>query len=432
MENETSSPNIEILDLDVKSFNALKRAGINTIADIEAQTEQLGSTIPPRQWTNIIKALNAYKGIPIPGSWVEEDMLGEELTFDEIADMVGEIIIMDKSTESHDWYKAVLIEKIVVGENGSRRLIYYDGAKQRGLVDEMYFDKNQRRPDKAWRVKLPVKPSEPPATVQSETPVAASFDYSELDNSIAKSLRDCEAVIRQETAGYFTLLGAKFKEAQDLLANHSSGTFERWYTSMGFKRQTVYNLIQRYEFSSSPTIGGREEAFENLSLTLSYDISKPDAPSALVEQVMNGDITTHKEYIALKNELEEANKKIELAEFHSKQQSESFKRVADASKTNYEKYQEERHKNDDLEKRIRELENRPVEVAVQSDEEALAEKDQEISELKEEIARMSDKNIKSFVIRMSLDDYEEFLNALESNEHSHLKAIMQSAKMIKL
>ena len=132
---------------------------------------------------------------------------------------------------------------------------------------------------------------------------------------------------------------------------------------MGFKRQTVYNLIQRFEFSSSPTIGGREEAFEALPLTLSYEISKPAAPAELVDKVLDGDITSNAEYRRLKAELErtreelrqvdansaakdkeykreldEANKKLEDAKFHSKQQSESFDRVAEQSSVNYHKY----------------------------------------------------------------------------------------------
>ncbi|MGN1134706.1 MAG: DNA-directed RNA polymerase subunit alpha C-terminal domain-containing protein [Oscillospiraceae bacterium] len=360
MENGKSSLEIDVLDLDVKSYNTLKRAGINTIADVARLADNLTSSIQLPEAHR--KAIEAYKS-------------------------------------------------------------YRDSQGQQD------------------------KPSEPPAPVQSEASVAASFDYSTLDTDTAKSLRNCEAVIRQETAGYFTILGAKFKEAQDLLANHSTGTFERWYTSMGFKRQTVYNLIQRYEFSSSPTIGGREEAFENISLTLSYDISKPDAPSELVEQVMNGDITTHKDYIALKKELE-------LAQQSNKSLQEANDHIFNASKENYKNYDAERIKNYELEKqlaqvkkdlkelneerernaeleerddelqrkndvlvlknqeleqRVKELENRPVEVAVQSDEKALAEKEQEISELKGEVERLSNKNVKVFAVRLTLDEYEKLV-----------------------
>lgn len=89
-----------------------------------------------------------------PGDWVEKDVLGEELTFDEITKEIGNMIVMDKSTSSHEWYKVVLVEKIVLVENGTqRRLIYFDGTRQRGLVNEMYFNKNIIYPARAWRLK---------------------------------------------------------------------------------------------------------------------------------------------------------------------------------------------------------------------------------------------------------------------------------------
>lgn len=76
----------------------------------------------------------------IPGEWITMDsgMIGERMTFDEITDSVGNLIVMDYSTESHAWYKVVLVEKIVSNE-GERRLVYYDGCRQRGLVNERYF-----------------------------------------------------------------------------------------------------------------------------------------------------------------------------------------------------------------------------------------------------------------------------------------------------
>lgn len=485
IKQEKFSPEIDVLNLDVKAYNALKRAGINTIADIESQAEQLESTIPPKHWKSITNALNAYKGVPIPGSWVEKDMLGDELTFDEITNMVGELIVMDLSTESHEWYKVEKVEEIFNGTDGKRHLRTYDGSKQRGSVNEIFFDKNQHRPQRAWRLKqpsdfpcdncgydekgccnYPETPDDfcvmgdkqvPAAEDNNAPPTPAAFDYSVLDDDTANNLRQCESVIRMETAGYFTLLGAKFKEAQDLLANHGKGTFEQWYSSMGFKRQTVYNLIQRYEFGSSPTIGGREEAFEALPLTLSYEISKPTAPSELIEKVLDGDITSNAEYKKLlaelertkdelrqadansaakdkeyQRELEDANKKVELAQFHEKQAHESYKRISDASSKNYESYQQERRKNADLQEQIKQLEKRPVDVAIQTDESALKEKEQEIAELKEELARMSDTNVKTFAIKITLDEFEELLDILKAAGNSRLNEAIKHAQLLRI
>lgn len=89
-----------------------------------------------------------------PGDWVEKEMLGSELTFDEITQMIDQLIVMDKSTASHEWYKVVLVEKIVMVENNTqRRLVYYDGVKQRGLVNEIYFNENMTYPARAYRLK---------------------------------------------------------------------------------------------------------------------------------------------------------------------------------------------------------------------------------------------------------------------------------------
>lgn len=88
-----------------------------------------------------------------PGEWVEKDVIGKKLTFDEICQRIGKLIVMDKSTASHEWYKVVLVEKIVSIENGTKRmLVYFDGTKQRGFVNERYFDENYIAPARAWEL----------------------------------------------------------------------------------------------------------------------------------------------------------------------------------------------------------------------------------------------------------------------------------------
>lgn len=303
-----------------------------------------------------------------------------------------------------------------------------------------------------------------PANVE-ETP--ALFDYSELDGDTAQNLRECENVIRQKTAGYFTLLGEKFKEAQELLANHSSGTFEKWYTALGFKRQTVYNLIQRYDFLSSPTLEGREDTFEALPLTLSYEVSKPDAPKELVERVIDGDITTNAEYIKLKKELEATLERSKAAQseyenLHSRHYEDLEKWSAETSElkqrinelenrpleAEVEKYKQQldeanrradfSHKEfleqSDFATKLAEenfkleqqLENRPIEVMVQQDESVL----KELEQLREENARLKDKNIKNMIIRLTIADLGDIVNALRGEPR--LQNIIKHAEILKL
>ncbi len=88
-----------------------------------------------------------------PGDWIDAECLGKQLTFEEITSLIGNLIAMDMSTESHARYKVVMVEKIYIYESGERRLIYFDGNKQRGLVNEMYFNESMRFPARAWRIK---------------------------------------------------------------------------------------------------------------------------------------------------------------------------------------------------------------------------------------------------------------------------------------
>lgn len=88
------------------------------------------------------------------GDWVGKDALGEQLTFGEIIKEVGNLIVIDQSTSSREWYKVILVEEIVTIEDNQRRLVYYDGKKQRGLVNEMYFDESIAYQSKAWKLKI--------------------------------------------------------------------------------------------------------------------------------------------------------------------------------------------------------------------------------------------------------------------------------------
>lgn len=77
-----------------------------------------------------------------PGDYVDKP--GRRLTFDEVAKRVGHLIVYDQSTENHSWYKVVLVERVFFNEDaGERRLVYYDGEKQRGLVNESFFNRTR-------------------------------------------------------------------------------------------------------------------------------------------------------------------------------------------------------------------------------------------------------------------------------------------------
>lgn len=254
---------------------------------------------------------------------------------------------------------------------------------------------------------LEVKQDKQPPSERIEE-VAATFNYAVLSAELGEYLRHKEEQLKNEYMNFTANCGRIFAEAQERLAKHgfgeNNGVFEKWIASMGFKKSTVYEMIKIHQFRSSE-IRTNEQAqlFDGLSKSLQYEIAKSSAPPELVEQVMNGDITTHKEYIALKKELE-------AAEEHNSVLTAEKEQFQKASKANFEKLSEERERNAELkkqlaeakesldtsedfirkaeeraeyaenkvteisvkkyelEKRVKELESRPIDVAVDVDE----------------------------------------------------------------
>lgn len=259
---------------------------------------------------------------------------------------------------------------------------------------------------------------------QETSEVSSTFNYAVLSAEIGDYLKRKEQQLKNEYMNFTANCGAIFAEAQKRLAKHgfgeNNGMFEKWITSIGFNKQTVYNMISVYNFRSSKILtNDSTEIFDSLSKSLQYEIAKPSAPAELVEQVLNGDITTHKDYIALKKQLEDSKAS-------EKRVLDNYVTLDQAYDARFNELANEQQKNKDLEKRIKELESRPVDVAVQQDAELL----EELEELREENARLKDDSVKSMVIRLTLDEYDKLLEKLGGDPC--LGHIIKHAKIIKL
>lgn len=192
----------------------------------------------------------------------------------------------------------------------------------------------------------------------------------------------------------------------------SEKTFGGWCESVGLNRKAAERLLQVAKLfdSSSPR---QQQVLEELSPSLLYAAAKPTAPADLVQAVKSGDITTHKQYqellkenqqlradrvnalnaaaaaeaardaaLADVNGLHEQNRQLQAAATgaqesyrtaHKNEDSalrrateaeqrakEAEARAADAEKTAALRQE----MNTDLNARLRELENRPQDVAV--------------------------------------------------------------------
>ena len=317
------------------------------------------------------------------------------------------------------------------------------------------------------------------ALTQGEAAVPAAFDYSELDADTAAKLENITAEIFNVRKEYIFTMAKKVAYAHDLLANHYGGKFGAWCESIGITRQTGNNLIQVVKLFDNSTLEEQENLnkLSDGNIKLLYEAAKPSAPPELVEQVKSGDITTHKEYIALKKQLEEAE---ELNAVLSSEK-EQFHR---ASKANLEKLNEERDRNADLERQLNELERRPRDVAVdteelnrrlteasaklqkqaaeqvaeerrdfadklnrmeeerdrlesriaelESSENSTEQKDKEIAELKEQIEHLSNKKIKVFAVKLTVEEFERLMDIAKKSGDPIISNAVSTAQIIRI
>ena len=326
-------------------------------------------------------------------------------------------------------------------------------------ADSEWFENGEYDVPEEWKAAAEQdKPSEPPAPTQTENAMPAAFDYSELDSDTAAKLENVTAEIFNVRKEYIFTMAKKVAYAHDLLANHYGGKFGLWCESIGITRKTGNNLIHVVKLLDNSTLEEQENLnkLSDGNIKLLYEAARPSAPPELVEQVKSGDITTHKEYIALKKELEAAEEQNAVLSAEKEQ----FHR---ASKANLEKLNEERERNSELEQQIRELESRPVDVMVQTDADAERkfnetirkinldfekfrdEADKDLADMRNQRnaaldraeaaeaklnAPKAESNVKSFVIRMTMDDYDAIVKALSGN--AYLKNIIQKAQVLRV
>lgn len=242
---------------------------------------------------------------------------------------------------------------------------------------------------------------------------AAAFDYSGLDEQTVTDLHLAEQTytsgrklaemgLRRMADGvsiaHDALCGTVVHNVDNGQFTPKEDTFRRWCESMGMGKSTAYKLLQVSALfdSSSPR---QQQVLEELSPSLLYAAAKPSAPADLVQAVKDGDITTHKQYQDLLKEnqqlradrvnalnaaaaaeaardaaladvdgLHEQNRQLQAAATGAqesyrtahKNEDSALRRAADAEKTAALRQE----MNTDLNARLRELENRPQDVAV--------------------------------------------------------------------
>lgn len=170
-----------------------------------------------------------------------------------------------------------------------------------------------------------------------------SFDYSQLDDETSVFLK--QRVRNMESIADDTRyrMGKELFQAQERLADHYKGTFVKWFKSLGLDKDNVYFWINEFKFSRNLENTKQALNFGSASKSLKKDVMKKNAPNEAKQAVLNGDITTHKEYVALEKKLKQreqelSDKNAQIAdqqaelEDNRKTQLELNNRLAEANK----------------------------------------------------------------------------------------------------
>lgn len=312
----------------------------------------------------------------------------------------------------------------------------------------------------------------------------AVFDYTVLSDDDAEFAKSYQERHLHRQQSYYLDEAKDLAEMQSRFANYNGGIFVKWIeTETEYSKSAVYQLIDIHnQFSKFGK--PEQEKFLALPKTLQIDISAKSAPPQPVEQVMSGDITTHKEYIELKKELEytksdlrnvernfdEREKlRMQLGEENTqlqikvKQLSEEVENAKDWAEKSEERADYAENKVTELSTQIRELESRPVDVIVQSDTDAERkfnetirkinldfenfrdEADRDLADMRNQRnaaldraeaaeaqlnAPKAESSIKPFLIKMTMDDFTALIKAVENDPY--LKKIIQKAQVIRI
>ncbi|MCG1131404.1 hypothetical protein K4Q16_02605 [Staphylococcus epidermidis] len=130
------------------------------------------------------------------------------------------------------------------------------------------------------------------------------FDYSLIDGETAEFLKEREYTINGIAEDARIKIGKELKKAKNKLANHHGGVFQKWVQSGDMSIDDAYYYINLNELSRNLD-DIKKDNFLNAPKSLQKEVMKKNTPDDLKQKVLDGDITTHKEYKQLQKDKEE-------------------------------------------------------------------------------------------------------------------------------
>ena len=270
-----------------------------------------------------------------------------------------------------------------------------------------------------------------PASLEAE-PEATPFDYSGLDAQTVATLHSAENIIRSARKEYVIKVADAVGMAHDeLVANcdkrgnqYSENTFRAWCASVGIGKDAAYRLLQVSNLLESST-PNEQKILKQASPSLLYAAARPSAEPEAVEALKGGDITTHKQYRELEARLKAEREAREKATAEAERLRYANDALRDEAATARAQAKHAQEKADALEtrpviselfdakERIKELEARPVEVAVQEPDPAEVER--RAGEKAREMTSMLQAQVRG--MQEDLDDARKIIDSAESSTY---------------
>jgi chromosome segregation ATPase len=247
----------------------------------------------------------------------------------------------------------------------------------------------------------------------------SKFNYSQLQPEMANFLKEKENNMRETVSDAYYQLGKELKEAQDKLAgdNQYNGIFQKWYESLGFSKSTVYRYMNYHELLVSQW--DKQELIESLPKGLAYEIAKKSADPELKQQVLDGDITSHKEFKKLKKEKEKLEEEKEQLE----ESNQFLEEIRDALTKERD---EERQKKISVYEKLRELKEKDPEVVEkevvpEEVKKRIEELEERAGDLKKHKSDVKDYQEKKNKISDEISDLQDYLRELRNKNNQIAK-----------
>ncbi|WP_370864128.1 hypothetical protein [Ruthenibacterium lactatiformans] len=202
---------------------------------------------------------------------------------------------------------------------------------------------------------------------------------------------------------------------------YSENTFRAWCASVGIGKDAAYRLLQVSNLLESST-PNEQKILKQASPSLLYAAARPSAEPEAVEALKGGDITTHKQYRELEARLKAEREAREKATAEAERLRYANDALRDEAATARAQAKHAQEKADALEtrpviselfdakERIKELEARPVEVAVQEPDPAEVER--RAGEKAREMTSMLQAQVRG--MQEDLDDARKIIDSAES------------------